>query len=90
MLQEPQGWWVQCELPSLRGKKVLRKRRERASWECKRKEESTVQFTDCMGSVEGGNLVVNRNRWVNSQEKRRRREKKDFLWVDGGNEDWEA
>lgn len=40
------------------------------SWGRKRQEEGTVRFTNCMGSVGGGNLVVNRNRWASSQEKR--------------------
>lgn len=40
------------------------------SWGRERQEERIVRFTNCTGSVGGGNLVVNRNRWASSQEKR--------------------
>ena len=49
------------------------------SWGRKRQEQSTVRFTDSMGSVGGGNLVVNRNRWASSQEKRWKKKKKTFF-----------
>lgn len=49
------------------------------SWGRERQEESTVQFTDCMESVGGGNLVVNRNRWASSQDKRWKKKKQFYL-----------
>lgn len=51
------------------------------SWGRKRQEKIAVQFTNCKGSVGGEDLVVNRNRWASSQE--RRWKKKKWLSLGG-------
>lgn len=55
------------------------------SWGRKRQKNSTVRFTGCMGSVGGEDLVVNRNRWASSQEKRWKKKKRLSL---GGRWEW--